>query len=50
MKPENRLWALEMLRAIQKVLENEGIEDLRTTDEVGDKLEDLIVTIEEGVS
>lgn len=48
MKPENKLWALEMLRAVQKVLENEGIEDLRTDDgNIGEKLEDLIATIED---
>ncbi len=48
MKPENKLWTLEMLRAIQKVLENEGIEDLRTDDEnIGEKLEDLIATVED---
>jgi len=48
MKPENKLWVLTMLRAIQSVLENEGIEDLRTDDEnIGDKLENLIATIED---
>jgi len=48
MKQENKLWTLEMLRAIQKVLENEGIEDLRTNDEgIGEKLEDLIATVED---
>lgn len=51
MKPENKLWALEMLRAVQKVLENEGIEDLRTNDEgIGEKLEDLIAAIEDTVA
>lgn len=50
MKPENRLWTLKMLRAIQEVLETEGIEDLRTDDEsIGEKLEDLIATVEDSV-
>lgn len=48
MKPENKTWTLALLKSIQQVLENEGIEDLRTDDEsIGEKLEDLIIEVEE---